>query len=88
MDGICDALDLPRRPVRTELRWIGGADPRDRLENYDEIVAALAARGWAWTTTSDDLLAGALKQAGPRKSLARQIDAKVSAPEQGLKQKA
>jgi hypothetical protein len=47
-DQICDMLALPRSPVRTDLRRIGGTDPRDRLKNYDDIAAALAARGIHW----------------------------------------
>ena len=44
-DRICIELGLPTSPVTTQLRRIGGTDPRDWLENYDEIVAALALRG-------------------------------------------
>lgn len=44
-DRICAELGLPPSPVSTQLRRIGGTDPSERLENYDEIVAALALRG-------------------------------------------
>ncbi len=47
-DQVLEAMGLPARTVRTDLHRIGGIDPRCRLENYDEIAAALAARGVAW----------------------------------------
>lgn len=39
------AVGLPPLPMDISLRRIGDPDPRDRLENYDEIADALAARG-------------------------------------------
>lgn len=51
-DRVVAAVGLPARPVYTDLRRIGGADPRKRLENYNEIEAALAARGLDWADSS------------------------------------
>ena len=48
-DRICTALGLPLRAVCSDLRRIGSTDPRERLENYHEIEAALAERGINWS---------------------------------------
>jgi len=48
VDRVCDWLGLPRRPVRTELRRISARGPAEQIENYDELVAALGARGLDW----------------------------------------
>lgn len=55
-DRICKALGLPPRPVRTDLRRIGGTDPRHRLENYHEIGEALKTRGLNWGGTAQEQL--------------------------------
>ena len=47
-DRVLAAVELPSCPVRTNLHKIGGSDPREQLENYNEIVSALSARGIVW----------------------------------------
>ena len=54
-DRVCDWLDLPRHPVRTELRRIGARAPADQISNYDEIVSALEARGFDWFNDASEI---------------------------------
>jgi hypothetical protein len=50
VDIICRTLKIPSMPVATKLRRIATTDPRQRLENYNEIISALADCGMNWST--------------------------------------
>ncbi len=51
-DRVMKEIGLPSSPVHSDLRRIGGSDPRKRLKNYDEVYAALTEKGIIWDSHS------------------------------------
>ena len=45
-DRIMDYLKLAKRPVSTRLKKVNRLTTRERVENYDEVVAMLEAKNW------------------------------------------
>lgn len=50
IDLLCRRFGLQARQVQTKLRRLSSDHPSERLSNYDEVLGALRARGYEWSS--------------------------------------